>query len=97
MDLASNRGKVLLLNWWKDFISTTDEDCQHKWSKYAMDFASGNGYIEILEWWRNYFEIPTRSIFDRTRKSSGLKCKWSKSAMDSASMNGQVKILQWME
>jgi hypothetical protein len=44
---------------------------------------------------RNFFEIPTRSIEDRTRKDSGLECKWSIHAMDWPSVTGHIESLQW--
>ena len=76
MDYASENGHITVLQWWKE----SGLECIY--TDYAMEFASRNEHVAVLQWWRNFFEIPTRSIEDRTRKETELRCKWSKYAMD---------------
>lgn len=46
IDVASARGCVELLEWWKR------SGLEMKWTHVAMDWASKNGHVDVLEWWK---------------------------------------------
>ncbi|KAI9331322.1 hypothetical protein BDR26DRAFT_870293, partial [Obelidium mucronatum] len=102
MKLASEAGRIDLLNWWKQ------SGLKPRWTSKAMDYASANGHIEVLQWWLDSGYPPAYSPWAMDWASqnchidilywwfnSGLKLKFTVQSLSLASLNGHIDVLDW--
>ncbi|KAJ3127020.1 hypothetical protein HK098_006911 [Nowakowskiella sp. JEL0407] len=108
MDIASSRGHVHVLQWWKDAASKYGLEL--RWSARAMVNASRNDRLRVLDWWAGSgldlkFEHPVyrSTAFHRFRvmdwwANSGLILDWVNECgdiIDLCSKESDIASLNW--
>jgi hypothetical protein len=106
LDVASEFGKIHVLEWWKN------SGLELKYSTDALDLASCDHYnIDILEWWKNSglpLKYSADALANASEKShiniikwwfnSGLPLKYDYRPIENATMLNNVNVLTcWKE